>query len=225
MSTRAEKPILFCGEMIRALLNTQPGVWPAKAIDPTKPFKSQTRRIIALQEHACLTGDCGHAKQSECEAVLRKYSPFKVGQLRWVRETWKPHCEGEISEKCPLGTCVKYRADGALLKPTDWTHEQGTWCEAHEEDPQWHPSIFMPRWASRLLVEVKAVRCERVQDIPGNDALAEGADLSGELFPHANRLYKAQVAYRRVWDSLNKKRGYSWESNCWVFAVSFMRVK
>ena len=75
----------------------------------------------------------------------------------------------------------------------------------------------MPRWASRLLLEVKAVRVERLQEISEDDAFAEG--ISG-----GDWLGNPVGTYRELWDSINAKRGHSWESNPWVWVVEFERV-
>ena len=80
----------------------------------------------------------------------------------------------------------------------------------------WRPSIFMPRWASRILLEITGVRVERVQDIALNDAKAEGVDMYSAQFP---------VEFKGLWDSLNAKRGYGWDVNPWVWVVEFKRVE
>jgi hypothetical protein len=90
------------------------------------------------------------------------------------------------------------------------------------------PSIFMPRWASRILLEVTAVRVECVQDINEEDAIAEG--LSDEYirkeFPPAECFRKptAREAFRTLWDSINAKRGYGWDVNPWVWVIEFKRA-
>jgi len=88
----------------------------------------------------------------------------------------------------------------------------------------------MPRWASRILLEVKTVRVERVRDVSHNDALAEGIDAwidtlndkTGEL--RAQRLTLKQLAFSYLWDSINVKRGFGWDVNPWVWVVTFKQV-
>jgi hypothetical protein len=89
---------------------------------------------------------------------------------------------------------------------------------ATEEDlpagfPGWRPSIFMPRWASRVMLEITGVRAERVQEMGENNAIVEG------VIPDPHEHYLS--AYVRLWDQINAKRGYPWESNPWVWVISF----
>jgi len=82
----------------------------------------------------------------------------------------------------------------------------------------------MPRWASRITLEVMDVRAERVQEINRDDALAEGVDLSMELFPHMNAPDKALARFPALWDSINAKRGCSFDVNPWVWVIDFKRL-
>ena len=78
----------------------------------------------------------------------------------------------------------------------------------------------MPRWASRLTLEVVDVRVERVQDITPDDALAEGVSET-EWF--AGDEASAVGAFRTLWDSINAARGYGWYANPWTWCISFKR--
>jgi hypothetical protein len=98
----------------------------------------------------------------------------------------------------------------------------------------WRPSIFMPRLYSRITLEVVGIRVERVQDISASDALAEGIERSQRVKGMAviknddlggYDVVKPVYAFYRLWDSINAKRGYSWESNPWVWVIEFKRVK
>jgi len=111
-------------------------------------------------------------------------------------------------------------------------------------DWQWKPSIHMPRWASRLTLEVTEVRVQKVQEITDSDALAEGvyqilADDGHPLHraafdrsqtwgpdgPDREQKYAgARDAFAALWDSLNAKRGYGWDVNPWVWALTFRRL-
>jgi len=129
------------------------------------------------------------------------------GERLWVRETWKPDPSfGYPAETKPRDmdsrTHVLYRATLA----TD--HPKAIW-------QRWRPSIFMPRWASRITLEITDVRVERVQSISVMDAQAEGCNGGGQFYR----------AYRDLWDSINAKRGFSWESNPWVWVLGFRRVE
>ena len=162
-----EKPILFCGEMVRAILEGR---------------KNQTRRIIKPQ----LDCDMFLAWQ---EGVIN--CPYAVGRL-WVRESWAQDLENEVF----------YRADH-FDKPS--TVEK------------WRPSIFMPRWASRINLTVKNIRVERVQEITEEDARAEGCIYSADPKSKYGNGYVNQ--YHFLWESINGKD--SWKINSWVWIIEF----
>jgi hypothetical protein len=135
-------------------------------------------------------------------------SPYgQPGDLLWVRETW--------GEKVDVGTL--YKADGGVYATGGVV---------------WKPSIHMRRSDSRLTLRVTAVRVQRVQEITEEDAIAEG--ITG---PHMvgyrafrvpedskPRYSRAEAAFEVLWDSINAKRDYSWDSNPWVWALTFERV-
>ncbi len=173
-----EKPILFSGEMVRAILDGR---------------KTQTRRVVRREHipfvHSLLAG-----------WISGRWShlplPYgRPGDQLWVRETWLEDTVGNI----------RYRA-------TERAVQDGNW--------KWRPSIFMPRWASRISLEVTAVRVERVRDISEEDARAEGVDSIVATDTYSSY----RMGFRKLWDSINAKRGYSWESNPWVWVVEFKRV-
>jgi len=92
-----------------------------------------------------------------------------------------------------------------------------------EMDNRWRSPIHMPRWASRILLEVTDVRVERVQEIGEADAECEGVgwDCCGE---GENDPRTPREAFCGLWDSINAKRGYSWKSNPWIWAITFKRI-
>ncbi|MEW9586354.1 hypothetical protein [Paraburkholderia sp. DGU8] len=97
--------------------------------------------------------------------------------------------------------------------------------------PTWHtrPSIFMPRVASRITLEVTGARVERLQDITDADAMAEGiqrTDGDGEWAVEGldHLAHPPTNSYRELWDDLNAARGYGWDANPWVWAVEFKRI-
>jgi hypothetical protein len=133
------------------------------------------------------------------------FSRYKVGDVLWVRETWMKipwMYENGGDEK------VKYfyRADGEIDEQPHLT-----------SDDKWKPSIFMPREASRIFLEVKGVRVEKVQKISTKDAEAEGIEERARTTP--------KQEFRELWDFINKKRGYGWEENPWVYVYKFIRIK
>lgn len=159
MATR-ERPIIFGGAMVKAILENR---------------KSQTRRVIKLLpgNHA---DKAGHVRCDEKEGWLQYaaggvWIPFpkcpfgKVGDRLYVRETFDYAVEG----KRPVHG-IKYCADGEFQY-----REEAS--EKWPSDGKWKPSIHMPRWASRLTLEVTDVRVERVQEIGPYDAYWEGVDV------------------------------------------------
>lgn len=200
-----EKPVLFSGEMVRAILRgnktqtrrvmkPQPndGWWPAS-------YGEVHKLVDGLPDPDKVIG-WGPCDDEGLEAYASKYG--RPGDRLWVRETF--------DEGIGHGHVI-YRAT------CDDTHARNV--------EKWRPSIFMPRWASRLTLEVTEVRVERVQDISEDDILAEGiqnpiGDLPGFVSPVYYR-----ECFERLWDSINAKRGHPWESNPWVWVVEFKRIK
>jgi hypothetical protein len=104
---------------------------------------------------------------------------------------------------------VIYRADGR-----------------HDGIREWRPPIFMPRWASRITLEVTGVRVEKVQEISEEDADAEGVvmpDFSDDEFDGAGE-WTLRMEYAVLWDRLNAKRGYGWDVNPLVWVIEFKRI-
>jgi len=196
-----ERPILFTGEMVCAILDGR---------------KTQTRRIVYRNGYVPAPG----LDLAKINGFMERCPYGQPGDRLWVRETWKPHCEGPISEEFPLGTCVKYKADGALIKPERWTTEQGFWCEAHENETRWRPAIHMPRWASRLTLEVTGIHVERLQEISEGDAIAEGFAPCADSNPGNGGVFDW---YHKLWDSINAKN-YPWSLNPWVWVLEFRKL-
>jgi hypothetical protein len=187
-----ERPILFSGPMVRALL------------DGTK---TQTRRIVEFDHSP--TGNPTLMDNEEpvywAWGFDHYVCPYGVpGDRLWVRETWNRTNPGGAEG------LYYFKADG---------------CGPHglnfHGDELWRPSIFMPRAACRLFLEITEVRVERLQDISEKDAKAEGV-LVGEP---DNQYPSFRDAYASLWDSLNAKRGYGWDKNPWVWVVTFKRIK
>jgi hypothetical protein len=93
---------------------------------------------------------------------------------------------------------------------------------------KWRPSIFMPRSVSRLTLELTDVRVQRLQEISEEDARAEGCQNNHTAkWPSGDPGFIHDVHRRnfaRLWDEINAKRGYPWESNPWVWALTFKVV-
>lgn len=195
------KPILFTSEMVRAILAGR---------------KTQTRRVMKPQPVRFI-------KHREYHAVIdgkRIYCPYGQPSDRlWVRETWAKVFDEEWDwENQPLEAVpshYEYRADlepGNTDYPGEWPAEE---ARENEDAPRWKPSIFMPRDACRITLEIIGVRVERLHEISVDDTFAEGVGNSWQ--PESNQI----ATFTRLWDSINAKRGYSWESNPWVWVIEF----
>lgn len=214
--------------MVRGLLNLEIGSWPAKPIDAGKAFKWQTRRLGKIQspEYTELgVSYIGHATKGEvAQATYRAFpdggtarwaieeSPFGVpGDHLWARETFSPTDFVEKHPNAKRG--FSYRAD--------WNIED----EAVKEF-NWRPSIHMPRWASRITLEVMEVRVQRLQEISEEDAIAEGVKpIAGERWIGVeNKWGTAKMAFRELWDSIYGVK-HPWASNPWTWIYSFKRIK
>jgi hypothetical protein len=99
--------------------------------------------------------------------------------------------------------------------------DEPDFCEAGNGNEKWRPSIHMPRWASRITLEVTDVRVERVQEISEEDAKTEGVTPSivGEWWDHL----KYRAGFQTLWNSINEKRGFGWDENPWVWVVEFKK--
>lgn len=215
-----EHPILFSDEMVRAILDGR---------------KTQTRRVLRPQPptlndlYPVYNGYLGawqwRVRGNWYQAHVKdSYCPYgTAGERLWVRETWFPLQAPNECWKEGSKPDVVYRADHPKEEVTraDWTSIGVT---------RWRPSIFMPRWASRITLEVTGVRLERVQSISVEDCMAEGVvdvRLAVETgYPSRWPNIPTRLAmFRGVWDSINGKRpGCAWADNPWVYVVEFKRV-
>ncbi|MBR9765993.1 MAG: hypothetical protein GYB53_21380 [Rhodobacteraceae bacterium] len=182
----ADHPILFSPTMVCALLEGR---------------KTQTRRVLK----GLLPDDMPYVQEGEIQQSSpsmqfedrRWPGTMSVGDHLWVRETFTL-----TQHDHPV-----YRADA-----TDQSGKRWTSIAPGDPDGEviWKPSIFMPRWASRLTLTVTDVRVQRLQEISEGDAKAEGIDDRDVV-----------CGFSELWDSLNAKRGYGWDANPWVAAYSF----
>jgi hypothetical protein len=193
-----EKPILFNAAMVRAILAGN---------------KTQTRRIVKITSRtpglaACLLPIDPTWARSKTAVKLCPYG--KPGDRLWVRETfygWRPriYFSRGVSEG-PYQAI--YKADWGLFI----------------NGVKWSPSIHMPRWASRITLEITDVRVQRLQEISEEDAKAEGiCEFEGKpgVFDGGGPAMglSACTAFMRLWDSINGNG--AWNANPWVWAVSF----
>ncbi len=220
----ADRPILFSGPMVRAILDGR---------------KTQTRRVIEPYENAPHPFSGAKAAPNlvtvAVPARLGGFTPgptfctrYAPGDRLWVRETFVTGFNIDDELGRPVGDRkVWYRATDSGL----------TWFDPDTEttldNPPWKPSVHMPRWASRLTLIVTDVRVQRLRDISEADALAEGVEsrfirpVPGDgsaqtwWFGTADGRLTPIAAFRDLWDSLNAARGYGWDRNPWVCAVTF----
>lgn len=198
-----ERGMIFNAEMVRAILDGR---------------KTQTRRIMAPQPaddiERCIfpnpeaigwKSSLRH-KHGSTTAHFCHYG--KPGDRIWVRETWNKY-----------GGLLTYRADH------DWIDDmrKETVCTA-----KWVPSIHMPRWASRILLEITDVRVERLNSISQEDAQAEGLELTGWRPTYSDQDSGGEVMtpydnFAELWSSIYGDE--SWQANPWVWVIEFKRVE
>lgn len=157
--------------------------------------KTQTRRVVK-----CRMEIDGDESGFGLEPTLA--CPYGLpGDWLWVRETWAVHKDlDRIVPRDCIGSKVWFFA----------TDHKDEWCG------RWRPSIHLPYDFHRITLEVTDVRCEPLQAISESDAEAEGIE------PRVpNHVVGAVYRYAQLWNSINSKRGYSWDSNPFVWVVSF----
>lgn len=231
-----ERPILLNEEMVKAVLEDR---------------KTHTRRPIKINPQEERSIDIGNGEvlnlprlekperinfneyTGEWEAIWPYPGTFgarqiikcpygKVGSKLWVRETW---CEvtGPPLENKRDGICYKASCDKDQLKI---------------HNGLWKPSIHMPRWASRITLEITDIRVERIRDISTEDCLREGIEkwafeddfaygINGGHIDNGRKSGHATPtgAFLSLWDGIYFKKGYGWDANPWVWVIEFRRIK
>jgi len=202
-----EKPILFSTNMVQAILRGE---------------KTQTRRLCKFYKAYDIFHDGKH--EVEAEQTFENIMPckYKVGDILWVRETWQhTKCLNINFEDENYG--YVYKADGQ-----PWEDIEG-WT--------WKPSIFMPKEACRIKLEITDIRIERLNDISREDAINEGIEFqsfyignSGLPKPIGYKIYGSKnswdenpiVSYWSLWDQINGKD--SWNCNPWIWVIKFKKL-
>ena len=198
-----EKGLIFNSEMVRAILD-------GRKTQTRRPIKWKQTRFTEIGERED-GSKWPWSEDAEHACDFWHPCPFgAVGDRIWVRETWNKY-----------GGLLTYRADH------DWIDDmrKETVCTA-----KWVPSIHMPRWASRILLEITDVRVERLNAISEKDARAEGIIDGGclncgepEPCGCANPEPDATDAFAYLWQSIYGQE--SWNANPWVWVIEFERVE
>ena len=236
-----EKPIIMSGESVRAILDLR---------------KTMTRRVMKLPDnHGFGFSDVRllHGKQTDDQRSVYEFSlpeltteqvrlgvdsrvlvhpPYEVGDRLWVRESWSTltYHEGDVpihvlKDDEGIEHDIVYYAECP-----DFSWMDGDGFQEYRRDgsvaSHWKSPMFMPRWASRITLEITDIRVEKVQDITEDDAIKEGCSGRGGMFlrtdvypPSNESIPISEFRYRC--DKLNAKRGYPWASNPWVWVISF----
>ncbi|EAN2183717.1 hypothetical protein DWR03_16775 [Salmonella enterica] len=197
-----ERGMIFNAEMVRAILDGR---------------KTQTRRPVKFPLIDKNMGCELAGNELAGELVAHNYwnSPYgKPGDRIWVRETFRVH-----SRATDVATLV-YRAS-VRNSWTEQTHRVPiAVCDKPATPEKWTPSIHMPRWASRILLEITDVRVERLRDLSEEDAKSEGiTPPAGGVLPG----WEYRINFRDLWMDIYGTD--SWEANPWVWVIEFKRVE
>lgn len=221
--------MLFSGPMVRAI---------------TEGRKTQTRRVVKPQPRGIwgsgvanpgnilgVRSDAFHVHANVDGEHKFLYCPYgQPGDRLWVREKFSVWRGGmtDCGEEWDL-------IEGRLTEMDVGRHVE--YAATSESQCRWRPSIHMPRWASRLTLEITGVHVERLQEISEEDAKAEGflplgpnvapeQSLGGEISdPHRRHgTHPYTIAFGVGWDGINYGRGSGWAANPWVWVVEFRRI-
>lgn len=235
----ADRPILFSGPMVRAILDGHK-TQTRRVMKPWPGYQSEWLTMDVLHRSptcylAVVDGDFGvqmqHPLAGQTVDGIENDSmspltwvrlPYAPGERLWVREAWRTSRAYDDLAPSEMGgeEPVNYEADGALQ----------TWGWAdHFDAGRFRPGMFMPRWSSRLTLAVADVRVQRLQEISEADARAEGVlwvpghgeITTADLHEGYSNYLNCVQGFEVLWDSLNAKRGYGWDANPWVCAITF----
>lgn len=205
-----DRPILFSGPMVRALLEGR---------------KTQTRRVLKVKE----TNKPRTLQDWSIEGVRIGPLPYAVGDRLWVREAHYLTDDGDYEQAVCAVDGSEVADHLAVVARLEASHPTIDWSR-HK---RLRPGIHMPRWASRLTLTVTDVRVQRVQEISPEDAAAEGVNRRSlkvrQMWLFGANAQEREAIYLRacpwefedLWNAINSPRGYGWDANPWVVAITF----
>ena len=220
-----ERPILFSGPMVRAILDGRKAV-TRRIIKPQPPGECEILPCHFSESGWSLSNVKGGC---DCKAVP---CPYGVPYDRlWVRES---HAIPSYGDMKILGSLAQYQSVLYRADVGNQVMELGGNWTLHDSDCKWRPSIHMPRWACRIVLEINSVRAERLHEITDEDAIQEGMHefklTTGSVFgfdprgtPGPDLCDTAVGAFEALWKKINGAA--SWNGNPWVWRVEFKRVQ
>src|SRR6478736_5547644 len=218
-----ERPIIFSGKMVRAIL---------------AGTKTQTRRVIGLDQfersqtpgYSWTWRNKRGLWEDVRDANLNKHCPYgMIGDRLWLRENWRTWEDPKTGVDGIL-----FKADSGFVPIENTREAADRWMAVHQNcrrSNSWRPSIHLPRWASRISLDVLGVQTQRLQSISEADARAEGITpldgvhrsqpLVGEICGRTHGTHPYTLAFAVLWDIINGDRiGCAWADNPWVWCVS-----
>jgi hypothetical protein len=204
----SDKPIIFSGPMVRAILEGRPYLKGSNG--PTQIMKTQTRRVMKPQP--IVVSGCQDwwfwkdrqwpvAKSREVPQSVIDSAPYHVGDRLWVREAW--------------GIGIRIASASGVIYRADFLDKKAPLAEGEK----WRSPIHIPRRASRITLLVTRVWAQRIQDICVTDCVNEGADFGIAW------TVDTKPNFIKLWDEINAKCGLGWDKNPWVWAIEFKRVE
>lgn len=225
-NTMKERSILFNAPMVRAVLDDS---------------KTQTRRIAKLTDAGHVKEPGGHRRWHPGDPNARLACPYgQPGDRLWVREAWRIGAWCEDDEELAIDYLASAPEKTPWIEVPESAAFEKYWIQSSDDcieagvatdcngDYHWEPgqspcrkrpSIHMPRWVSRITLEIVSVRIERLQDISEADAIAEGAPWSACGSPQEG---SHKAGYAALWESINGAG--SWDANPLVWVVEFKKV-
>ena len=207
-----EKGLIFNSEMVRAILD-------GRKTQTRRPIKWKQTRFTEIGERED-GSKWPWSEDAEHACDFWHPCPFgSVGDRIWVRETFSGHYldDAQIQD-------IKDGRD----KATDLCEYRADYPDGYQASDGWTPSIHMPRWASRILLEITDVRVERLNSISQEDAQAEGLELTGWRPTYSDPDSGGEVMtpydnFAELWSSIYGDE--SWQANPWVWVISFERIE